>query len=54
MTKSFKACGHDFTKFSLIPTVLPVVDIPETVNGCWYDRQVYIGLKGAVFEPSSA
>ena len=53
MTQSFKVCHYDFTRFSLILTVHLVVDIPETVDGSWYDGQIYIGLKEIVFEPSS-
>ena len=53
-TQSFHVCDHDFTRFSIIPTVLLKIDIPATVDGSWYDGQVYVGLKEAVFEPSSA
>ena len=30
-----------------------IIDIPATIDGSWYDGEVYIGLKDAVFEPSS-
>ena len=52
--QSFEVCDHDFTRFSLIPTVALQVDIPLTIDGSWYDGQVHVGLKEAVFEPSNA
>ena len=54
MSQSFQVCDHDFTRFSLIPTVLLKVDIPVSMDGSWYDGQVFVGIKDAVFEPSSA
>ena len=54
LTQSFQVCDHDFTRFSLIPTVLLMVDIPSTIDGSWYDGQVLVGIKEAVFESSSA
>ena len=53
-SQSFQVCDHDFTRFSLIPTVLLRVDIPASMDGSWYDGQVFVGIKEAVFEPSSA
>ena len=44
---------HDFCKFSVIPSVILNVDIPSTIEGSWYRGDVYIGLKDAIFEPSS-
>ena len=44
---------QDFTKFSLIPSVIFQVNIPEEISETWYTGQVYIGFKDAVFEPSS-
>ena len=49
-----EVCDHDFTRFSVIPTVSLIVDIPTTIDGSWYDGQVLVSLKDAVFEPSSA
>ena len=54
MSQSFQVCDHDFTRFSLIPTVLLKVDISSSIDGSWYDGEVFVGLKEAVFEPSSA
>lgn len=45
---------HDFTKFSLSPSVSLDVSLPEEVNGSFYNGQVYVGLKENCFEPSSA
>ena len=50
-SQSFEVCDHDFT---IIPTVALQVDIPLTIDGSWYDGQVHVGLKEAVFEPSNA
>ena len=30
-----------------------LADIPESVEGSWYSGQVLVGIKDAVFEPSS-
>ena len=52
-TKSFQVWDHDFTKFSLVPSVILIVNIPERISDSWYDGKVFAGLKDAVFEPSS-
>ena len=44
---------HDFTKFSFIPSVSLLIDIPETIMGSWYRGQVFVGIKDAIFKPSS-
>ena len=53
LQKEFYVGDHDFTKFSLIHSVTFIIDIPATIDGSWYVGEVYIGLKDAVFEPSS-
>jgi len=53
-SQSFQVCDHNFTQFSLIPIVLLRVDTPDSVNSSWYDGQVLVGIKEAVFEPFSA
>jgi len=53
LSDTFEVCDHDFTKFSLIPSVTLVVDIPSTMEGSWYDGQVYVGFKDSIYEPSS-
>ncbi len=42
------------TRFSVIPTVSLILDIPTTIDGSWYEGKVLVSLKDAVFEPSSA
>lgn len=53
MQNQFVVGDHDFTKFSLIPSVAFIIDTPATIDGSWYDGEVYVGLKDAVFQPSS-
>ena len=47
------AADHDFTKFSIVPSVILCPDIPEKITGSWYDSQVMVMLKEGAFEPSS-
>ena len=51
--ESFQVGDHDFTKFSLIPSVSFAVDIPDDVTESWYAGRVFFGLKEAAFEPFS-
>ena len=51
---TFEVSDHDFTKFSIIPSVALIVNIPEVIADSWYRGQVSISLKDAAFEPSSA
>ena len=53
LNETFVVGDHDFCKFSLIPSVILVNEIPPSFEGSWYAGQVYVGLKDAVFEPSS-
>lgn len=46
--------NHDFARLSLIPSVTLRIEIPETIEGSWYQGKVYVGLKEHCFEPSSA
>ena len=50
---SFEVGDHDFTKFSLVPSVTLVNDIPTEITGSWYSGQVFFALKEGAFEPSS-
>ena len=54
LNQSFEVCDHDFTRFSLIPSVTLLIDMPDTIDGSWYDGEVFVGIKDAVFEPSSS
>jgi hypothetical protein len=53
LNETFVVGDHDFAKFSLIPSVVLLIDIPETMEGSWYTGDVFIGLKDAVYQPSS-
>ena len=48
------AADHDFTKFSIVPSVILCTDIPEEISGSWYDGKVMVMLKEGAFEPYSA
>lgn len=54
LQEQFQVGDHDFTRFSIIPSVIFHIDIPDTIDGSWYDGQVCVLLKEAVFQPSSA
>lgn len=47
------AGDHNFTKFSIILSVVLDTDIPEEISGSWYQGQVLISFKEGAFEPSS-
>ncbi len=50
---SFEVGDHDFTKFSMVPSVALVNDIPDNIGESWYRGQVIVTLKEGAFEPSS-
>ena len=52
--ETFEVGDHDFTKFSLIPSVSFTINIPESIEGSWYEGAVHVGYKDAVLQPSSA
>ena len=54
LNEIFCVGDHDFSKFSLIPSVIFIVNIPTSMEESWYTGEVYVGIKDAVFEPSSA
>ncbi|XP_033758052.1 uncharacterized protein LOC117340399 [Pecten maximus] len=49
----FAVSDHDFTKFSIVPSVTMLIDIPETMDGSFYRGQVNVGVKDLVLEPSN-
>nr|XP_022306505.1 uncharacterized protein LOC111112916 isoform X2 [Crassostrea virginica] len=52
--KVFAVSDHDFTKFSVVPSVTMLIDIPESVaEGSFYRGQVFVGVKDLALEPSS-
>ena len=50
---SFEVGDHDFTCISIVLSVCFIIDILESVESSWYTGKVLVGLKEAVFEPSS-
>ena len=50
---SFEVGDHDFTKFSLVPSIALVNDIPTEISDSWYCGQVFYALKESAFELSS-
>ena len=42
---SFEVADHDFTNFSVIPSVVLQNQIPEDVTSSWYRGQVFVTLK---------
>ena len=48
------AGDHDFHRFKVTPSVFDIVDIPSDPDGSFYQGKVYVAIKDAVFEPSSA
>ena len=44
---------HDFTKFSITPSVTLKVDIPDNIEGSFRLSQVFVGPKENAFQPSS-
>lgn len=52
-TISLQVADHDFTKFSMTPSVCFFVNIPENITDSFYTGDVYVGLKENAFQPSS-
>ena len=50
---TFEVGDHDFTRMSIVPSVSFIIDIPESVESSWYTGKGFVGLKEAIFEPSS-
>ena len=50
---SFEVGDHDFMKFSIVPSVVLMNDIPSVLEDSWYRGQVIVTLKEGAFEPSS-
>ena len=53
LDQSFQVGDHDFSHFSLIPSVCLDIDIPISMNDSWYTGKVFVGYKDAAFEASS-
>ena len=52
--QTFVVGDHDFCKFSLVPSVVFVIDLPSSIDGSWYSGNVHVGVKDATFQASSA
>ena len=53
LDKKFAVADHDHTKCSIIPSVILSCTIPNSLDDSFYRGRVYVGIKDAVFEPSS-
>ena len=51
--ETFAVGDHDFTRFSIIPSVVFHLSIPDSFEGSWYTGKVLVGIKDAVFQASS-
>jgi hypothetical protein len=52
-TDTYAVGDHDFTCFSIVPSVVLEIEIPATLEGSWYTGQVFVGIKDCVYEASS-
>ncbi|GBB87081.1 hypothetical protein RclHR1_13540008 [Rhizophagus clarus] len=52
--ETFVVADHDFTKCSLIPSVMMICDVPNNIEDSFYKGKVKIGLKDAIFQGSSS
>ena len=53
LKEKFVVGDHDFTRFSITPSVNFVVDVPESIEESFYHGRVHVGLKTSAFQPSS-
>ena len=54
LNQTYQVGDHDFSTFSLIPTVILLNDIPEEVDGSWYRGKLMVSPKITATDPSSA
>ncbi len=47
-----QVADHDFTRFSVIPSVALVNEIPSEISGSWFTGKVHVLYKEGAFEPS--
>ena len=50
LNETFQVADHDFSKASFTPSVVLDVSIPEKVTDSWYEGEVTVTLKDAVFQ----
>ena len=53
MGKKFEVADHDFTKFSITPSVNLFSEIPDEIEQTFYGGQVFVGVKETAFQSSS-
>ena len=53
LNESFQVADHDFCKLSLTPSAALFVNLPDDMEGSFYDWQVSVTLKENCFEASS-
>ena len=53
-SQSFQVADHDFTKVSVTPSVTMLINIPDDIEGTFYDGQIHVGVKENCFQPSSS
>ena len=51
--RKYAVADHDFIKCSVIPSVTPLCQTPETIDGSFYRGDAFVGIKDAILEPSS-
>ena len=44
-TQLLQVADHDFTKFSVTPSVTMDINIPDNIDGSSYDGQIHVGVK---------
>ncbi|CAG8654261.1 5510_t:CDS:2, partial [Scutellospora calospora] len=44
---------YDYTKSEIIPSIIMICNILKSVDGDFYMGDIHIGLKNAIFQPSS-
>ncbi|CAI2195293.1 3468_t:CDS:2, partial [Funneliformis geosporum] len=52
--ETFAVSDHNFTKCSLIPSVIMLCNIPDNIDESFYREQVNISLKDAAFQASKS
>lgn len=50
--QQFQVADHDFTKFSVTPSVTMEIDVSDEVEASFYRGQIHIGIKENAFQPS--
>ncbi|GES85898.1 hypothetical protein GLOIN_2v1880501 [Rhizophagus clarus] len=49
---TFAVADHDFTKMGIISSVIMICNIPESINGDFYEGKIHIRIKDPIFQPS--